>query len=329
MLLSLIEHREVQVSDIVYVGFASRRIVKHIFQFPKLRSAKVLDTTGINGFMGASDVESLRPSTLLTNLDIDLGMFQETLNVGGWIEILQSLSTLSLQGTAAAVIDCLQNRSFSLVHSLTLFLRRPNQASSVAPNIFTIISTAFPVLHSLCLENKEKHNIMDAAITLSDIHALRERPMRCLVVSRLRFSLSLGNVIDVVKAWPTLERLSLVPHPNLSFERYRAQKLLAYISHHAPHITDLNLSLTMSSLITVQPLVARVTVCPLQRLELAQVQNLPSSLEHKLMLAQNLVTLFPRLDVVTSKEDVRELQVIVKSFRRILSSPPRRGDNLY
>jgi hypothetical protein len=329
MLLSLIQHREVQVSDIVYAGYASRRIVKHIFQLPKLRSVKVLATSGYSELLDASDVQSFRPSTLLTNLDIDVGIFQPTSKVGGWIETLQSLSTLSLQGAASLVIDCLQERKFAVVHSLTLFLSERRGVTTVPPNIFTVISTAFPILHSLCLENRENYNITNAAITLSDIHALRERPMRCLVITGLQLSLSLTNIIDVVKTWPSLERLSLLSVRESHFEKYCAYKLLPYISRYAPHIADLNLPLKMSSSITSQPLIATATVCPLQRLELTQVKNFPSRLDEQLMLGRNLVTLFPRLDVVTSNVDIRQLQVIVNSFRGMLSSPPRRGDNLY
>lgn len=328
-LLGLLKHRNVQVSDIVYVGHVTPRIVTHIFQLSNLRSARVLATTYQNR-LEASDIKSFQ-STLLTNLDIDLSFFHPTSSdIGGWIQSLQSLSTLSLQGAASAIIDCIRNRTFPLVHTLILFLRREQSGiPSVGPHIITIVSAAFPTLHSLCLENKEGDDISNAGITLSDIYALRERPMRCLVIYHLRISLSYPNVIDIVKTWPSLERLSLVNDPKKKFERYCAKSFLFYISRHAPHITDLQLPLDMTSLITAQPLTVQRTVCPLQRLELAHAINLPSDLKGKLMLAQNLLTLFPRLNEVTSDVIIRELQMIVKSFEGILSSPPRRNDNLF
>ncbi|XP_006455037.1 hypothetical protein AGABI2DRAFT_120989 [Agaricus bisporus var. bisporus H97] len=331
VLLGLVKHRNVQVSDIVYAGHVTRRVVIQILQFPTLRSARVLPTAGGQNLVEASDIITFQPLTSLTNLDIDLGIFRPpSSDIGGWIQSLRSLSTLCLQGAASMIIDCMQNRTFSLVHTLNLFLRRePTGISVVWPNIITIISAAFPTLLSLCLEHKENYELSSAGITLSDIHVLRDRPMQCLVIRCLRFSLSCPNIVDIVKIWPSLERLSLVPESKHYIERYNAKKLLPYISRHAPHVTYMSLPLDISSLITAQPLIVQRTVCPLQRLELPQVHNLPSDLKGKLMLAQNLLTLFPRLNEVTSNVDIRELQMIIKSFREILSSPPRRNDNLF
>ncbi|EKM78199.1 hypothetical protein AGABI1DRAFT_129328 [Agaricus bisporus var. burnettii JB137-S8] len=331
VLLGLVKHRNVQVSDIVYAGHVTRRVVIQILQFPPLRSARVLPTAGGQNLVEASDIITFQPLTSLTNLDIDLGIFRPlSADIGGWIQSLQSLSTLCLQGAASMIIDCMQNRTFSLVHTLSLFLRRePNGISVLWPNITAIISAAFPTLLCLCLESKENYDSSSAAITLSDIHVLRDRLMQCLVIRSLRFSLSCPNIVDIVKAWPSLERLSLVPDSRHGIVKYNAKKILPYISRHAPHVTDMSLPFDMSSLITVQPLIVQRTLCPLQRLELPQVYNLPSDLKGKLMLAQNLLTLFPRLNEVTSNVDIRELQMIIKSFREILSSPPRRNDNLF
>jgi hypothetical protein len=328
MLLRFIKLRNIRISDIVYSGYSSRRIVKQIFQFPTLRSAKVFGSSGYHDYLEASDIQSLRPSALLTNLDIDLGMFQSTLEFGGLVETLQSLSTLSLQGTGSVIINFLRNGSFSLVHSLSLFLRHSNRAPSLAPNILSIISSTFPNIHSLCLENKEKVNIMNADITLSDIYMLRQRPMRCLIIHSLWLSLCLSDVIDVVETWPTLERLSFVPDPRRSFETYDADKLLPFISRHAPRITELNLPLNISSLVA-QPLTARISVCSLRRLELTLDYPLPLNLEENFMLAQNLLALFPKLYLVTSNGDLGGLQMIVKSFQRMLSSILGRSDYPY
>ncbi|XP_006461543.1 hypothetical protein AGABI2DRAFT_178655 [Agaricus bisporus var. bisporus H97] len=333
IILDTLNYHGMRMLDITYTGYATYNILLRIFLFSELRSLTIRATQYQGDLLKSADVQSFGTLAHLTTLDISLDMFQTGLHVARWIENMEQLSILSLQGKWSTVCTCIQGRSFPAVQSLSLILQKSDSRRSphAASSHLSTILNAFPSLHSLSLGYQVNQIPNDPVISPADISALKERPLRRLEFSYIPLPLSDEDIIGIIQAWPMLERLSIISGSRSKPSSYDARKLLSYASHCAPCLHDMALPLDLSSL-TPDYFVSSLSKCPLQRLELSRAQNLPRDLKGMHTLARNLVSLFPRLHTVTSDDSdagLKDLQMIVKFLQDVISSPPRRPDGLF
>ncbi|EKM81432.1 hypothetical protein AGABI1DRAFT_125819 [Agaricus bisporus var. burnettii JB137-S8] len=330
IILDTLNYHGMRMLDIKYTGYATHNVLLRIFQFSELRSLTIRAKQYQGSLLKSADVQSFGTLAHLTTLDISLDMFQTDPHVGRWIESMEQLSILSLQGKWSAVCACMQGRTFPAVQSLSLILQRSDNRRSAhaASSPLSTIFKAFPSLHSLCLDHEATQVLNDPIISPADIAALKEKPLRRLEFRYIPLPLSDEDIVNIMQAWPMLERLSIIPSPHRP-SSYDARKLLPYASQCAPCLHDMAIPLDFSSL-TPPYSVSSSSKCPLQRLELSRVQNLPRDLKGMHTLARNLVSLFPRLHTVTSNNsEVGDLQMIVKFLQDVISSPPSRPDSLF
>ncbi|KAF7771689.1 hypothetical protein Agabi119p4_6000 [Agaricus bisporus var. burnettii] len=344
IILDTLNYRGIRMLDIIYTDYITKNVLSRIFQFSELRSLTLKTTQYRGSHLESSDIQSFGTLAHLTTLNLSLGMFQMASDVGRWIESMAQLSVLSLLGRWPSVYGCIQNRTFVAVQSLSVILQpcyssRRRRLSTVSNwstvtnsgNLLTIVK-AFPSLHSLSLENEANENTNEIIISRADIpKAPKESPLRCLELRNMKLALDEADIINIMRAWPSLESLSIIPSANKRLS-YSASEILAYASHGARCLREMNLPLDLSSLTSTSYSISIRSSgkCPLRRLELPWVRNLPQDLKGTLMLARNLVALFPKLHDVTLldlESDIRDLRTIIEFLRDTISSPPHRSDD--
>ncbi|KAF9447990.1 hypothetical protein P691DRAFT_760293 [Macrolepiota fuliginosa MF-IS2] len=333
MILRMLKHRNVDLLEISYNGFASSRVVDQIFQFPSLTSIGIQCTVG-----HLVVPENFQPLPHLTKLDINLGVSFRTGVVGTWIAGMQSLADLRLCGSWQ---DMYHSTIFSnilmTVQSLTLCVAASTTRTLLQTNIFSDISNAFPGLRSLCLDliGSAGAQPRTSSITLADILLLRDRSIEYIDFRYISTQLSTTDVIDIITVWPSLKGISIIPLNPPGNPPCDAKALFSYISRHAPCLHHLNVPLNTLALAAGFPMTPGVCVCPLQNLDLSQtLPYLPSTLLDKLTFARNLISLFPRLTTVASSgidsgDRVKDLQTIINALQDVVSYPPQRLDILF
>lgn len=316
-MFSSIKCRNVQLHEISYHGLVSPRIVQQIFGFPTLRSV-VIQPNQPN--MGSADVQSLRGLENLTELEIHLGIFQTNTSIGNLLVHMPSLLTLRLSGSWKDISPWIQDGTCGSLQSLSLFLdpwvqprgsRHPTPQVLMNRDVFSRISAACPCLQSLHLAlNGRQPN--HAEMTISDILSLRERQLEILELQYLPVSLSTADVIEILRVWPSLKYLCILPPAGRPFN-CQAKDILSYMSNHTQRLQSVDIPLDF--LLGISLLEIPRCVCPLQKLKLSHALNLPQHLPEKLTLGRSLLSIFPRLTTVTTIEsglDVsKDLQTII------------------
>lgn len=329
-LLNLFKCYGIQLREISYRGPISPCIVQTIAEFSTLRSASIQP----NEPPTSADIQSLQGMENLTRLDIHLGILRTDTLVGGWLEHMPSLITLSLSGSWRTIDACIRDRSYKSLQSLSLFLdaqKNKRQLTAITDrDAFSHILVAFPGIRSFSLVlSGEK--LVHEFLTISDVLTLRERSLEVLELRNLPVSLSVTDVIDIFVAWPLLKRLCIIPSTTHPFD-CEASAILSYISNHATKLQRLDLPLDFSTFLTM-PISLPLCRCPLQELNLSKAKNLPQSFHAKLAFCRDLTSLLPRLAIVTSPDSnsstVKDLQAAIKLGQDVLSSPPKRPDHLF
>jgi len=213
-------------------------------------------------------------------------------------------------------------------------------------HLFPLLVTIFPNLHSLLLKDIGNST---SVVTVNDLMSFRERPLRALDLNFCS-KLTENDIAEIVRAWPTLERLWI------QGGRLSARYILPLISCSAPSLRDLALpvrfpleSLTEQNMHVPQKFFMESplefphiwsqpneVVCPLHHLRISskrQTMNFCQTLGY----ARKLVELFPRLRVFSDlgpettrwKDSLPDLHVAINILQDTISSPPRRLDRLF
>lgn len=150
---------------------------------------------------------------------------------------------------------------------------------------------------------------------LTQLLSRRLTEFSLIAIAHQSISKNLGTMIT---AWPDLRSLSLSRFRGSPFDA-AALQLLSRI----PTLRELYIRLDFRSL--ARPFSADVATPPknyLEELHTDEPNWFPSTLEEKLALAQNVLTLFPRLRAVASKKggrDIQDLATIIKAMNRTVA----------
>lgn len=334
-LLDTLCHRGAELLDISYQGSTSPRIFMHITQFPTLRSIDVrpIDPRNYAVAPYSGTLAAISKLQRLTTLGIDFRMFSSTSQFGHELASLGTLSNLRLCGSWENIqANIFNHYTFKTIRRLSLVFDFPFKPISsdqrVDKDLFFLISSTFPHIRSLSLEVRsyQKH-AWNSAITFQNLMELRWNTVECIDLRHVPILLSTQEINNAITLWPTLTRLSIIPEDlGLGFE---ARLVLSHMCSHGVRLHTLNLPLDFSVLNVSLPLaIEGPSKCPLRRLELFRPQNLPKTLQGKLLFAQCLLRLFPKLAIVASSDNrssdgVQDIQYILHAFHGLLSGPPQ------
>ncbi|KXN87632.1 hypothetical protein AN958_08336 [Leucoagaricus sp. SymC.cos] len=338
MILSIIRSNGTQLLDVRCDGTMSSGVFHQITQFPSLHSL-ILQSPPSGDRLEEAELSPLDLLQNLTVIEMDIDMVSEAAeaSLGRRLAGLQNLISLTLHGTRREIDNCFSsNLLFRSVEHLLLKLGGNQETDGEF--LFPRLLVLFPNIHSLGLVVKEDDN-ESILHSIEDILVLKTRPMKRLHLDHVWNGFDVADFVTLLSTWPQLEELSLASSKRANDDYFlEAEPILSHIATNAPHLTDLGLPLEFSSLgsslVTHSPSLLR---CPLKNLVLHSKTTVPENMKEKLIVARNLISLFPRLtsvqephiNTVAEKSGIEDLQEIISSFRALLSSPPGRPNHLF
>ncbi|KXN91177.1 hypothetical protein AN958_02744 [Leucoagaricus sp. SymC.cos] len=334
IILDILKHRDIAILEVEYRGFTSSRVVRRIFGFPTLQTVAI-PAQGQVTPMTDAEMKPFKGTTSLTNLDIHLAVFAAPRTARNWLTSLTSLSDITLRGTLRNIFQVLRGDQIISVQSfgLDIAVDSSNHSQETVARLIPLIGINSSNLHTLRLEATIRQHGF-APLTLTDVLALREKPLQTLV---LRHCLTLGSpnneLIDIITVWPALKHMCIVTYNNQLGD---ASVVLPYYSKHAPFLRTATLPVEFSSdsgsLGESFSPAFNQSACPLHRLEIPSA-NFYLSTQMMLEVARDLVVSFPRLTKINSSDDnppgLRDFQVAIGIFQTFLALPPKRADKLY
>lgn len=325
--LSILRRHNIQLLHLSHWGFVQHRLFRLITQFSSLSS---LTITGPfyngNGYLEESHIISFQSLSRLRCLEMNMNLMREGSETafGRWLASLDALSTLYLRGTWSQVSRSIFNGSSAFTSVRSLSLSFQSSGGDTGTDLFPNISLAFPMLHSLVVGPSLR--AVKKATTIEDIMLLKGRSMERIKLWMRSITLNSADIVGLLITWPTLKEIQFGPMDGVVLE---AKYVLSYASTHGAHLQNISLPLNFSSLATNISPTFSSPICPLRELDLWGAGDIPSDLEKKHTLVQNLITLFPRLTVLTGPKEIKDLQHILNAFRNILRHPPRQSDCLF
>jgi len=292
LILDTLRFRNAKISSIFYRGRTTKRILKRIASFHTLHSISV-PLCKPPGQRKSSIASSLTRN--LTNLDINVGQFPDNTlqEAGKEFERLVSLTSLKLRGELDTIHKCI--RDLNPITSISSFgLCRDVSFSSYTkriPALIPLLTTIFPNLHSLHLENIGSNILM---VTFDDLMSFRERPMKALnLINCLNTMRCMNHIVDILKVWPTLQHLWY------QGEDLYAEDLLPLVSCSAPSLQDLTLSLKFPDVWEAS--VENEAICPLQYLRTPQPVEFDFDCPKTFRHVHELIKIFPGLRVISER----------------------------
>jgi hypothetical protein len=285
------------LNEISYKGVISPRLLKQIFSFRSLRYLSL--NSIVENRLDESHIESLEKLRQLRHVDLDLSIFagEAMETIGEWLVRLEELSHLKLSGPRDHVQCCVFNkRTYHHVSDLTL--RFENHPSS---NFLSLIPSIFPSLRKFAalsivtvwndsLEFGKKH-----------LMALRAFPMTAIKLCNFRLRISVEHMITILKTWPLLEALHLIPakktESGSGFSDLESFRILSWINSHCDRLHELCLPLSLSRLATTAPTsLPPSSNCPLQLLSLSySSKSIDIIWGREETFVHNLIRLFPHI----------------------------------
>ena len=349
IILDMLRFCNADILDIFYEGYMMHHIPERAMRFPNLISVSLPSDS--SGRIIKNPITPFLRNLATLELNLDCFRDDETLHkLGKWFETLVSLTSLTLHGCLGDIHKCIHDLNpITSIYSFGLH-RRPSSETQMTQmdmaHLIPLLVSIFPKLHSLLLEDIGKNT---SVVTLNDLMLFRERPMRALDLINCLESTE-TNIMEIVRAWPTLERLWI------EGGKVSARYILPFISCSAPSLRDLSLpvdfplaSLPEKDLYssrkfsTESPLEfphiwsqPNEVVCPLHHLRISSIRTTMDFCQ-TLGYARKLIELFPRLRVFSEldtetirwKKCFSDLHVAINVLQDTISSPPRRLDRLF
>ncbi|KAJ3563258.1 hypothetical protein NP233_g9054 [Leucocoprinus birnbaumii] len=334
-LLSLINvHSTCSIRQVMYKGYISSAIFDHTARFHSLRKLEIrIQSPSPLVPLKTFQVERLRSLKELTSVALDMRSFTwgAVEAVAEWLEGLDALRDLMLEGTWKAIHRCaFEGVTFQQVQSLRLY-----GASPFSAEVFSLISSGFPQLHSLTLQilcNVSEQSPQQFRI--SDLKELRVHTVKKIALAGLPIDISLEDISDILHTWPLLETLSLIPATSSTTGfAFNAESALTRASRLGTRLRTIIMPFDFTSLTSALGSRFSATNSPLQHLTIFSSDAVPESWKDKQKLVANLLKLFPRLNTIDTmnlpKDSSNDLQIILDNFHQKLSCSSGRHDHLY
>ncbi|EKM78240.1 hypothetical protein AGABI1DRAFT_129363 [Agaricus bisporus var. burnettii JB137-S8] len=226
------------------------------------------------------------------------------------------LQKLSIAANSPDIGEFLsENIRSSSLQSLTIVMYEP-------PNIpwkvvCDKIANNFPQLHSLSFRRANSSSFQQ--MLLQDLSCLLSRPtMRSLKLRGISHCFTEANICGFLNSWPDLQNLSITD----DYTIYFSASLLIHLSR-AKHLRTIQLPLDLTFLQDeLQDDATSPVHSPITELTITNLASSPPSLEGKIKVAKNLLTLFPSLERVLTHSTssahttyLTELEELLRSFR--------------
>ncbi|KAF7762478.1 hypothetical protein Agabi119p4_9071 [Agaricus bisporus var. burnettii] len=266
--------------------------------------------------LGASIIDVFENFQNLVDLEIDLRLLPLLNAKTSTVTPSPFLQTVSITGNSPEIGEFLAGdiKSSSLQSLIIVMCEPPNLAWKMACDK---IATNFPQLHSLSFRRAYRSPFRQ--MLPQDLSSLTSRPtMRSLELSGISHCFTEANICEYLSSWPDLRTLSIINDYTIHF----SASLLIHLSR-ADYLHTIKLPLDMTFLQDellddAAPLApSRIT-----ELTITNLASSPPSLEGKIKVAKNLLTLFPSLERIIThsassphKMYVADLEELLRSFR--------------
>lgn len=258
--------------------------------------------------------ELLQSFPYLTKLQLDLRMIPIPNTSNPPSPQHHALQTLCIKGHSEELVALLLSAEFPSLQSLQLDMwLRENESWNL---LCDIAGSRFSALSSFMLCALD-----DACplLVLQDLTQLLSRRLTTFALAFVTHKLTSESLGTMITAWPDLRFLSLSRFRGPSFDVVALQLL-----SRVPTLRQLYIRLDFRSL--ARPFEADIVTPPksyLEELHIDEPDWFPSTLEEKLMIAQNILALFPRLRIVASEKegrDVQDLAAIIKTINKTVAT---------
>lgn len=317
---SVLSWQALALSSIVYRGQFPLTLLGTCMQFRGLVALKLSNEPSNlpvqRMTFGVSIINVFENFQNLVDLEIDLRLLPLLSAKTRTVTPSPFLQTLSITGNSPEIGEFLAGdiKSSSLKSLIVVMCEPPNLAWKMACDK---VATNFPQLHSLTFRRAYRSAFRQ--MLPQDLSSLTSRQtMRSLELNGISHCFTEADICQYLSSWPDLQTLSIINDYTIHF----SASLLIHLSR-ADHLHTIKLPLDMSFLQDeLLDDATPLTPSRITELTITDLASSPPSLEGKIKVAKNLLTLFPSLERVIThstssphKTYVADLEELLRSFR--------------